>query len=304
MSTAGVSTPPGPAPRTTVPRVAAWIGIVVSLLLLPVTIVGQAIVTDQVDSAAGAVDARLAQAVPLVDAAASSVHAAVSAAQTVAATAESVASTGFLQTALDEVETFSAVYASSRDSYQSAIDAIHDAVERLGTVAMLLPAGVAQGVRDTLSALEDRLRQLEASVKQLVDAPTGGLVAQVAGTIADRARQVESALTAAAGTLDGAGEQLRQTRQTLSIRAGEISLAVTVLAALICTWLVYTAVLNWLLLRRFPTRDGSGGRALGDIEREQAGEMAQTGHDQGKKEGSGDDVERQAERLEEVEGLT
>jgi hypothetical protein len=34
------------------------------------------------------------------------------------------------------------------------------------------------------------------------------------------------------------------------MRAGEIALAVTVLAAVTCGWLVYTALLNWVLLRR------------------------------------------------------
>jgi hypothetical protein len=304
MITAGVSTPPGPTTRVTAPRVAAWIGIVLSLLLLPVTIVGQATVTDQVDATADAVDARLAQAVPLVEAAANNVDALVNAVRTVAATAESVASSGgFLQTALDEVESFSTAFASSRASYEGAIDAINDAAERLEAVATLLPADVAQGLRDTLSGLENRVQQLEASVAQLVDAPTAGLVAQVAGTIAERARQVESAMMAVAGTLESAGAQLRDTRKTVSIRAGEITLALTVLAAVICTWLLYTAVLNWVLLRRFPAGDGSGGRALGDVEREQAREMTQTGHDQGEKEGSGDDIERQTERLEEVKGL-
>jgi hypothetical protein len=304
MSTAGVSTPPGPAPRPTASRVAAWIGIVVSLLLVPITLVGQATVTDQVDSTAVAVDARLAQVVPLVEAAAKNVDALVNATRTVATTAESVASSGgSLQPALDAVETFSVAYASARGSYQEALDAAAAAVERLDAIATLLPAGVAQGLREALSELESRIQQLEAAAGQLVDAPTGGLVAQVAGTIAERARQVESALMTVAVALDGVGAQLRQTRQTVSIRAGEITLALTILAAVICTWLVYTAVLNWLLLRRFPTDEGSGGRSLGDVEREQAREMAQTGNDQGEKEGSGDHIKRQTERLEEIDGL-
>ena len=304
MGTASVPASRGPTARATAPRVAAWIGVAVSLLLVPVTLVGQATVTDQVDATADAMDARLEQALPLVEAAAKNVDALVDAARTVATTAESVADTGgSVQPALDAVETFSVAYASARSSYQEALDAASAAIERLDAIATLLPAGVAQGLRDSLGELESRIEQLEAAAGQLVDAPTGGLVAQVAGTIAERARQVESALMTVAVTLNGAGAQLRQTRQTVSIRAGEITLALTVLAAVICTWLVYTAVLNWVLLRRFPTDEGSGRRALGDVQREQAREMAQTGHDQGEKEGSGDDVERQTERLEEIDGL-
>jgi hypothetical protein len=277
----------------------------VSLLLPPVTLLGQAIVTDRVDATADAVDVRLEQALPLVESASTAIDAAVTAARTVASTAESVVSTdGFLQPVLDEVDSLSITYASLRGSYQDALDAANSAVERLEAVATLLPADVAQSLRAAIGDLESRIQQLEARVAGLIDAPTGGLVAQVAGTIGERARQVESALTAVGGSLDQAAAQLEQTRQAVSMRAGEIALAVTVVAAVVSAWLVYTAMLNWVLLRRFPTGDRSGDRTLGDIEREQAREMAQTGDDQGQKEGSGDDVERQAERLEEVEGLT
>ena len=304
MRTAGVPASRGPSARAAVPRVAAWIGIALSLLLLPVIFLGQATVTGQVDATADAVDARLEQALPLVEAAATHVDAAVDAARTVATTAESVASTGgLLQSALDEIRDFSVAYASTRASYQGAIDGVDASLERLETITTFMPADIAQGLRDALDSLKSRLQQLDSSVAHLVDAPTAGLVAQVAGTIAERARQVESVLAAVAGTLDDATTQLKGIRQAISTRAGEIALGVTVLAALISAWLLYTAILNWVLLRRFPPDAGLGGRALGDVEREQAREVAEPGHDQGEEEGPGDDVERQAERLQEVEGL-
>jgi hypothetical protein len=162
MGTASASAPRGPSARATAPRVAAWIGIAVSLLLLPVTILGQATVTDQVDTTAEAVDARLEQAVPLVESASTAVDAVVTAARTVATTADSVASTGgSLQPALDEIESFSVVYEASRDSYQGALDAANAGIERLEAIATLLPLGVAQGLRDALSDLESRIQQLE-----------------------------------------------------------------------------------------------------------------------------------------------
>jgi hypothetical protein len=304
MRTAGVPASRGPSARAAAPRVAGWIGIALSLLLLPVIFLGQVTVTGQVDATADAVDARLEQALPLVEAAATHVDAAVDAARTVASTAESVASTGgLLQSALDEIEDFSVAYASTRASYQGAVDGVDASLERLETITTFMPADIAQGLRDALGGLKSRLQQLDSSVAQLVDAPTAGLVAQVAGTIAERARQVESVLAAVAGTLDDATTQLNQIRQAISARAGEIALGVTVLAALISAWLLYAAILNWVLLRRFPPGAGSGGRVLGDVEREQAREVAETGHDQGEEEGSGDDIERQAERLQEVEGL-
>jgi hypothetical protein len=73
-------------------------------------------------------------------------------------------------------------------------------------------------------------------------------VAHVAETFAERAHQVEAALTAVAGSVDATATQLQRTRDTVTGRASEISLVVTGFAVLICAWLIYTAILDWLLL--------------------------------------------------------
>jgi ABC-type transporter Mla subunit MlaD len=232
------------------------LGIVISLLLLPATILGQAAVTDQVDATAETVDVRLGQGIPLVESAASGVDTVIVAAQTVADTATSVAETGgSLRPVLEEVETFSDAYSSFRSRYQATTATLSAAVDSVEAIATLLPVGAAQSLHDALSGLEERVQELESSVADLLDAPGAG-VAQVAETIAERAHQVEAALTAVAGSLDETAAQLQRTRETVSVRAAEISLAVTGLAVAICAWLIYTAILDWVLLtttRRRPT---------------------------------------------------
>jgi hypothetical protein len=69
-------------------RLAARAGIVVSLLLIPVTLLGAAYATAQVTATARAVDDRLAQGVPLIEAAAQGAETLATAAGTIAATAE------------------------------------------------------------------------------------------------------------------------------------------------------------------------------------------------------------------------
>jgi ABC-type transporter Mla subunit MlaD len=234
------------------------IGIVLSLLLLPATVLAQATVTDQVDATAKTVDVRLGQGIPLVESAATGVDAVITAAEAIAETATSVAETGgALRPVLDEVETFSNAYASFRASYQATTDKLSAAVEGVEAIAALLPRGVAPALHDALSGLEERVQQLDASVAALLDAPAAG-VAQVAATIAERAHQVAAAMTAAAGSLDEAATRLQRTRETVSGRASEISLAVTGLAVVICAWLIYTAILNWMLLRTTRPSPGVG----------------------------------------------
>jgi hypothetical protein len=234
------------------------LGIVVSLVLLPATILARTAVTDQVDATAETVDARLGQGIPLVETAATSVDAVIVAAETVAETATSVAETGgSLRPVLDELETFSDAYASFRALYQGTHATLSAAVDGVEAIATILPGSVAPALHDALSRLEDRVQQLEVSVADLLDAPAAG-VAQVAETIAERAQQVAAAMTAVAGSLDEAASQLQRTRETVSGRASEISLAVTGLAVLICAWLIYTVILNGVLLRTIQARNSAG----------------------------------------------
>jgi len=240
--------------------VVAWVGVIVSLVLIPATILGSTAAAGQVSSTAQAVDERLAVGVPLVQAAAQGAATLQAVAGTIAQAADAVA-TGAdpLAPLLNQVATFSHGYESFQGSYQAAVDAAGAAADRLESVAAMLPEGMAQNLRSGIGHLEDLATQLHASAASLVDVPKVGVVTDVAGTVAELARKVQTGLADIGDGLDRAAANLVQTRDAVSVRTSEIILGLTILAVVVAAWLAYSATLNVALLRLLPGR-GTGNR--------------------------------------------
>lgn len=247
--------PDAAAPRASAARVAAWVGLIVSLLLIPVAVVGGTSAAGQVATAADAVDERLAVGVPLAEAASRGADSLESAAGTIADTAAAVAAGGgSLTPVVNGVASFSNAYQSFRGAYQSAADAAGAAADRLESIAVMLPEGMAEDLRSATARLDDLASQLEASATRLLEAPTVGVVADIADTIAELARRVESALTRVGDGLDNTATHLAQAREAVGVRSDEITLLLTVLAVAAGAWLAYSALLNVALLRLLPGR--------------------------------------------------
>lgn len=234
---------------------AAWAGILASLLLIPAAILGSAAAAGQVTQTADAVDEKLAVGVPLAQTAARGADTVESAAATIAETADAVASgSGGLTPVMDQVATFSDAYQSFQASYQAAVDAAGAAADRLESVAAVLPEGMAESVRNGIGRLEDLSTQLEATASGLLDAPTVGVVTDVANAIADSARKVETVMVGLGEGLDNAAASLQKTRDAVNVRSDEITLGLTILAVAVGGWLAYSAMLNVALLRLLPVR--------------------------------------------------
>jgi hypothetical protein len=235
--------------------VAAWAGILASVLLIPATILASTAVAGQVDATAQAVDQRLAVGVPLAQAASQGADAVEAAAGTIAETADAVASgSGGLTPVLDQVASFSSAYQSLRGAYQAAGDAAGAAVDRLESIAAVLPEGMAENVRNGIAHVESLATQVEATATGLLDPPTVGVVTDVAGSIAGLARDVETAMAAIGEGLAKTASDLEKTRGAISVRSDEIVLGLTVLAIAVGAWLAYSAMLNVALLRLLPAR--------------------------------------------------
>jgi len=241
------------APRASAARVAAWVGVVASLVLIPATILGSTAAATQVANASQAVDERLAVGVPLAQAAANGADSLEAAAGTIAQAADAVASgAGPLAPVLNQVATFSHGYESFQGSYQAAVDAAGAAADRLESIAAVLPEGMAQNLRNGIGHVEDLATQLQASAASLVDVPKVGVVTDVASTIGELARKVETALAGIAEGLHTTADNLAQTRDAVSVRSSEIVLGLTILAVAVGGWLAYSAILNVALLRLLP----------------------------------------------------
>jgi len=235
--------------------VAAWVGVVVSLVLIPATILGSTAAAGQVAGTAQAVDDRLAVGVPLAQAAARGAEALEAAAGTIAQAADAVASgAGPLAPVLNQVATFSHGYESFQGSYQAAVDAAGAAADRLESIAAVLPEGMAQNLRNGIGHVEDLATQLQTSAASLVDVPKVGVVTDVASTIAELARKVQTAMVGIGEGLDTTAANLEQTRDAVSVRSSEIVLGLTILAVAVGGWLAYSAILNVALLRLLPAR--------------------------------------------------
>jgi hypothetical protein len=251
----GVSASVDAAGPPTASRWAARAGIVVSLLLIPVTLLGYATATAQLTATARAVDDRLAEGVPLIEAAAQGADTLATAAGTIAQTAEAAASeTGSLPTAFHEVVSFSGPYHAFSESYRAAAEAAGEAVESVQSVATMLPPGVGEDLRASMANLEAGATQLDEQVDALLAAPTVGVVPDVASGIASLARRVQSGMVSIGDGLAGISAQLQSTRDAVGVRSSEITLMLTILAVVMSAWLAYTATLNVVLLRLFPKR--------------------------------------------------
>ena len=240
--------------RPSAARVAAWLGILVSLLLIPATLVGYANVSGQVAEAADTVDERLALGISLVDTASQGVDVLATAAGTIGQTADEAASdAGLLGGVFDQIASFSDDFQAFQESYHEAADAAGDVAERVESFSAVLPGDVAPDLGDAVGTLEARVAQLEDAVGELLDQPAVGVVVEVTG-IADLARRVETAMVGLGEGLETVSANLARTRDAVNVRSGEIAAGLTVLAAAIGAWLVYTAVLNVALLRVLPDR--------------------------------------------------
>jgi len=236
-------------------RIGATVGIVVCAILIVVAVLGRFYAVGKVDELAGRVDNGLQRGVTLVETASGRIQPVVDAAGTVADAAESAAASpsgpiANIAGLLGEVTGLGERYRQFRTAYDDARQVIIDAFARLNTIDALIPQiTIPSGPEDAFRALDERILGLDQAFTDLAAAtPLGDVSNQAAGSIAQKARTVESAIGGIVGALDDAQARLEQARADVQSMAGTINLAITLILLVFILGFLYIAFLNWLLL--------------------------------------------------------
>jgi hypothetical protein len=225
-------------------QTAGVVGIVVSLALVVGVILGRGWLVDQVDQLAGTVDSAIGRAVTLVDTAdakatevGDQATAAVDAAEAVIA--DRAASSELLQGLLAKVNGLSERYLSLRTAYAGLRE----------DVDQLIPGfSVPQGPIDTLTAIDDRVQELDAAVMQLISAGSDR-VDEAAQTIADRSRLIDQAIGGFQERLDALRGRLVGLQADVAAFADTVRTVITVGTLIIVLLLLYIAFLHLVLYR-------------------------------------------------------
>jgi hypothetical protein len=236
-------------------RIGAWVGIVVSAILIVVVVLGRFYAVGKIDDLAGRVDNGLQRGVTLIDAASGRIQPVVDAADTVADAAEAAAAspTGPIANVaalLGEVTGLGERYRQFRTSYDDARVVILGAFERLHTIDALIPQlTIPSGPEDAFRGLDERILGLDQAFTDLAAAtPLGDVSNEAAGNLAEKARGVETVIGGIVGALDDAQTRLQQARVDVQSLAGTINLAVTLILLVFILGFLYIVLLNWLLL--------------------------------------------------------
>ncbi len=251
-------------------QTAGVVGIALFLVLAVVVLLGRGMATSTVDDVSGNVDAKLAQAAPLIDNASAKVSeingrigALTDAANTLAARAADAGTTpGLLSGLRDQLANLQARYQEFRTSYSGVRDTAMGALDTLQTLDRLIPGfTVPQGPVDALTAVDAKIQELDAKIMEVSNTLTDGPVQQVATAVADKAAGLQSRLTNVTTVLGDAQTRLAELRADVASTADSINTWLTILSILLFVLFLYFAFLHWLLFHvgRRLRREASGG---------------------------------------------
>jgi hypothetical protein len=252
--------PPPPRRRDrvlgTVGQVVGIIGLVVCLVLAVGVVFGRGWAVGTVDDVAAAVDAKIAQAEPLLNQASARAGEISGRVSTVADLAAGIAADpspggavadtlrSGLATVSDRYQTLRANYGDVRASVQSVVD-------RLQTLDRLVPAiSIPQGPVDALAALDARLQEFDAKVTGLISIDPGqGPVNKAAAAIAQAAGDIDAKITNLQGGIGDVQQRVSALRTKLSDTTGTIKVGISLGAIGSILLLFYLALLHWVLFR-------------------------------------------------------
>ncbi|MCJ7710532.1 MAG: hypothetical protein MUQ32_06820, partial [Chloroflexi bacterium] len=188
-------------------QTAGIIGIVLFVALGAVVLLGRGWATSTVDDISGGIDAKMAQAVPLIDTASSKVSeisgrvgALTDAADALAVKVD--AGSGLLGALRDQFTSLQARYQDFRTSYSGVRDTALAALDRLETLDRLIPGfTLPQGPVDALKALDARVQELDTKITDVGAAITDGPAQKVAAVVAEKTAKVQEGLATASGVL-------------------------------------------------------------------------------------------------------
>jgi hypothetical protein len=236
-------------------RIGATVGIVVCAILIVVAVLGRFYAVGKVEELAGRVDDGLERGVTLIDTASGRIQPVVDAAGTVADAADAAAAspTGPIANIaglLGDVTGLGERYRQFRTTYSEARETILAAFARLHAIDTLIPQiTIPSGPEDAFLALDARIQTLDQTFADLAAAtPLGDVSNEAATKIAEKARNVESAIGGIVDALHGAEARLQEARADVQSLAGTLNLVITLILLVFILGFLYIAFLNWLLL--------------------------------------------------------
>lgn len=237
-------------------QAAGIVGIIVSLLLIVAVVFARGWAVDTVSGIETRVDNGLAKGIPLIDEASTKVADISTTVSAVADTARAVAAVPAPALALVDkltgaISQLSERYLELRTTYADARETIVSVLDRLKTLDAIVPGiDIPQGPVDTLASVDTRIRELDASVMEILSAnPGSGAATAVAGKIAERAAALEDRLANASTILADTKVKLDSLRTEVASTAGTVTTAINVLSVLMVLGLIYLVAVHVVLYR-------------------------------------------------------
>jgi phage shock protein A len=206
-----------------------------------------------VDDLAGGIDAKMAQAVPLLDTASAKVSeingrvgALTDAANALAAKLD--AAPELLGGLKDQLANLQSRYQEFRTSYSGVRDTAISALDRLQLIERLIPGfSVPPEAIDALTAVDARVQELDAKIIGLSNAITDGPVQKVAAVVAEKTATVRDGLTKVTAVIGEAQTRLTELRTQVASTADTINLFISIGSILLFVLFLYFALLHWML---------------------------------------------------------
>jgi len=234
---------------------AGVIGIFLFVALAMVVLLGRGWATSTVDDLSGSVDAKMAQAVPLLDNASTKVSeingrigALTDAATSLAAQAD--AAPGLLGGLRDQLSNLQNRYLEFRATYADVRQTAVTALDSLRVMSRLIPGfSVPQDAVDTLAALDAKVQDIDAKIMDVSNALTDGPVQAVANVVVTKAAAVQDGLSKLTTALNGAQARLAEVRSQVASTADTVNMFISIGSILLFLLFLYFALLHWVLFR-------------------------------------------------------
>ena len=229
------------------------VGIFLFVALALVVLLGRGWATSTVDDLAGGIDAKMAQAVPLLDTASAKVSeingrvgALTDAANALAAKLD--AAPELLGGLKDQLANLQSRYQEFRTSYSGVRDTAISALDRLQLIERLIPGfSVPPEAIDALTAVDARVQELDAKIIGLSNAITDGPVQKVAAVVAEKTATVRDGLTKVTAVIGEAQTRLTELRTQVASTADTINMFISIGSMLLFVLFLYFALLHWML---------------------------------------------------------
>ncbi len=237
-------------------QTAGIVGIVLFLALAVVVLLGRGWAVSTVDDVSGTIDAKMAQAVPLIDNASAKVSeingrvgVLTDTANSLAArAADASAGPGLLSGLRDQFSNLQSRYQDFRTSYSGVRDTAMAALDRLQVLDRLIPGfTVPQGPIDALTAVDAKVQEIDGKITDVSNAITDGPVQQVATVVAEKTATVQAGLTNVTSVLSEAQTRLAELRTQVADTANTMNLFISIGSILLFLLFLYFAFLHWLL---------------------------------------------------------